>query len=87
MSDQEFKEVVSVFLNGQIMSCQDDRIFYAGIPTAPRKAKPTQYDFPMYKRLLKTLKDFGMQQLNARPYKNANSGNGIIMLVGRKYQP
>jgi hypothetical protein len=58
----------------------DPRVVFVGIPT--RVGSQSMYSIEFYKRLRKTLNEFGFREL-CKPYKNLSSGNHIVVLAGQ----
>ncbi len=75
----DFEEAVAVYLKNEV--CHNDkRIVIVGIPT--RVGTGSQYSLEFYNKLREVLQGFGMQQAGSI-YKNENSSNDIVALVGQ----
>lgn len=78
-SDKVFHEAVANYLR-MCVPPQDHRVVIVGIPTSVGGA--SQYNLNFYRRLRSTLKDFGFEEVG-KPYRNSNSNNTIVALVGQ----
>lgn len=78
-SDKVFHEVVANYIRLSVPP-QDHRVVIVGIPTSVGGA--SQYNLNFYRRLRSTLKDFGFEEVG-KPYRNSNSNNTIVALVGQ----
>lgn len=76
---KNWEELVAKYVKG---SCErnDERVVFVGIPT--RVGNHSMYHLAFYNRLRDTLEEFGFKPL-CKPYRNANSGNTIVVLAGQ----
>lgn len=75
----KFKEIVAKYIQTSLYQT-DKRMVFVGIPT--KVGLNSQYRGNFYPRLRKVLRNFGFVE-TCKPYKNQNSGNKIIMMVGQ----
>lgn len=63
-------------------SCErnDERVLFVGLPT--KVGAHSMYTLKFYEKLRATLKEFGFKEV-CKPYRNANSGNTIVVLAGQ----
>lgn len=74
-----FLEWISCYIHWSVGQ-SDKRILIVGIPT--KVSTHSQYDIAFYRLLAYTLKSIGFKQVGS-PYKNENSSNTIVALVGQ----
>ena len=77
-----FDELIAKVIDSQILF-KDGRILITGLPI---HCPSGTYNESFYQKIHKTLLSFGMTQLNKEPYINKNSGNSIVVLVGKAPQ-
>ena len=76
----EFLGITANYIKLAICDTSDKRMVFVGIPT--KVGLNSQYRGNFYPRLRKVLRNFGFVE-TCKPYKNQNSGNKIIMMVGQ----
>jgi hypothetical protein len=77
--DDVWMEMVSAYIQ-ECFGENDNRVMFVGLPT--KVGGGSMYNIDFYRRLRKVLKKIGFREV-CRPYKNANSGNTIVVLVGQ----
>lgn len=75
-----FEQIVASYIWNTV-SNTDQRIVIVGIPTDV--GNQSQYRLSFYTQLREVLIKFGFQETSSTPYRNQNSKNKIIVLVGQ----
>lgn len=76
---KDFPEILAKALKAAAPG--DSRVFIVGLPV--KVSDRSMYNPKFYKHCVKVLESFGMKKVNSRPYKNKNSQNDLIVMVGQ----